>query len=104
MEAQQRRSCLDTAPVGLKESGSLNGTSLLAKTGFHWDFNHQILGPLCALCTILPYLQGGRLTLARLLPAQRARTDEVMIKEQFSVASRLAVTSFGEMLALPRCS
>lgn len=50
MEAQQRGSSLDTAPVGLKQSSSFKGPSLLAKTGFHWGFNHRVLGTsLCSL-------------------------------------------------------
>lgn len=59
MEAQQRGSCLDTAPVGLKQSGSFNVASLLAKTEFHWDFNPQVLGtPLCSFRD--PTLPTGR--------------------------------------------
>lgn len=52
MEAQQRGSRLDTTPVGLKQPGSFNGPSLLAKTGFRWDFNPQSPGDTSVLLAL----------------------------------------------------
>lgn len=89
---------LGHGPSGVKQPGSFNGASLLAKNGFHWDFNPQspedpsvlLAQPEPATCFI---------------PAQRMQGDEAISKEQgFSIASRLTVTSFGKMLALPSFS
>lgn len=47
--------------VGLKQAGSFNGASLLAKTGFHWDFNPQSLDPSILLARPEPaYAEKGR--------------------------------------------
>lgn len=78
----------------------------MQRLGFTGISIPKVLGtPLCSLHDLS--LPTGRRVSGYLcfIPAQRMQGDEVISKEQaFSVASCLTVTTFGKMLALPRCS
>lgn len=93
-----------SAPVGFKQAGSFNGASLLAKTGFRWDFNPQSPGDpsvLPAAC-----LQGGgRAVIPALSLLRGCREMKQLTKSQaLALLPAPSVMSFGKALALPGCS